>query len=84
MPACLAVGSVLTATITRWLLMPLVMNVFEPFTTKWSPSRTAVVVIDARSEPIPGSVIAIAVINSPEAIPGSQRCFCSSVASVRK
>ena len=33
----------------------------------------------ARSEPAPGSVIATAVISSPEAMPGSQRCFCSSV-----
>ena len=35
--------------------------------------------IDARSEPIPGSVMAIAVISSPATIPGSQRAFCSSV-----
>ena len=34
----------------------------------------------ARSEPIPGSVIAMAVISSPEAMPGSHRCCCSSVA----
>ena len=37
------------------------------------------VAIDARSEPMPGSVIAIAVISSPEPMPGSQRAFCSSV-----
>ena len=37
-----------------------------------------VVDIAARSEPMPGSVIAIAVISSPEAIPGSQRSRCSS------
>ena len=32
-----------------------------------------------RSLPAPGSVIAIAVIVSPDTHPGSQRCFCSSV-----
>ena len=30
-----------------------------------------------RSEPAPGSVMAIAPMNSPRAIFGSQRCFCS-------
>jgi len=39
----------------------------------------AVVAIDARSDPMPGSVMPIAVTSSPETIPGSQRCFCSSV-----
>ncbi|SKY52256.1 Uncharacterised protein [Mycobacteroides abscessus subsp. abscessus] len=34
----------------------------------------------ARSEPVPGSVMAIANMMSPEANPGSHRCFCSSVA----
>jgi len=33
----------------------------------------------ARSEPVPGSVLAMAVMSFPEAIPGSQRSFCSSV-----
>ena len=34
----------------------------------------------AKSDPVPGSVIAIARISSPDATPGNQRCFCSSVA----
>ncbi len=34
MPACFWVGSVFTAVITRSALMPLVMNVFAPLTTK--------------------------------------------------
>ena len=34
----------------------------------------------AGGEPVPGSVIAIAVMISPEQNPGSQRRFCSSVA----
>ena len=60
--------------------MPFVMKVLAPFTT-YSPSlRAAVAEIPARSEPVPGSVIAIAAISSPFTSPGSQRCFCSSVA----
>ena len=35
--------------------------------------------IAARSEPVPGSVIASAVISSPAAMPGSQRSRCSSL-----
>jgi hypothetical protein len=38
-----------------------------------------VVDIEARSEPMPGSVMAMAVTSSPEAMPGSQRSRCSSV-----
>ena len=33
---------------------------------------------------MPGSVMAMAVISSPEQMPGSQRSFCSSVHSERK
>ena len=36
--------------------VPLVMNAFSPVTTNWSPSRTAVVVSDARPVPASGSV----------------------------
>ncbi len=39
----------------------------------------AVVAIEARSDPMPGSVMAMAVISSPEAMPGSHRARCSSV-----
>ena len=39
----------------------------------------AVVVMEARSLPMPGSVMATAVMSSPEAMPGSQRAFCSSL-----
>jgi hypothetical protein len=42
---------------------------------------TAEVRMPCRSDPAPGSVIAIAEIRSPETSPGSQRCFCSSFAS---
>ena len=40
--------------------------------------------IDARSEPIPGSVMATAVIASPEQIVGNHRRFCSSFVRSRK
>jgi hypothetical protein len=60
--------------------MPLVMNVFAPLSTHPSPSLTARVLMPCRSLPVPGSLIAIAVISSPLQKPGSQRCFCSSVA----
>ena len=45
-----------------------------------SSDSLAVVFMPARSEPVPGSVIAIANMISPVTNPGSQRCFCSSVA----
>ncbi len=82
--AAFASGSVLATTMTRSELMPLVMNVFWPLRTQSSPSRTAVVRIPWRSEPAPGSDIAMAVMISPEQKPGSQRCFCSSVASLSR
>ena len=63
--------------------MPLVMKVLEPLRIQSapapSPSRWAVVLMPWRSEPVPGSVMATAVMISPEQNPGSQRCFCSSV-----
>ena len=64
---------------TTSLRMPLLMKVLEPLSTQWSPLSTALVRMPCRSEPAPGSVIAIAEISSPETSPGSQRCFCSSV-----
>ena len=64
--------------------MPLVMNVFDPLSTQPSPSLRAVVRMPCRSLPAPGSVIAMAVISSPLQKPGSQRCFCSSVARSRR
>src|SRR6185369_4068892 len=49
------------------------------FTALCSPSRSARVPIACRSEPAPGSVMAIAATRSPRAMRGSQRRFCSSV-----
>src|SRR5450759_2163221 len=49
------------------------MKVLEPLRIQSSPSRTAVLLRAARSEPPLGSVIAMAVMISPEQKPGSQR-----------
>ena len=79
-PIAPASASVLQTTITQSALMPLVMNVLAPLMTYSSPSRLAVVWMPWRSEPVPGSVMAIAVIISPVQNFGYQRFFCSSVA----
>src|SRR6185437_13003884 len=71
--------SVRATTMTRSDWMPFVMKVLAPLRTQWSPSRTAVVRTPCRSLPAPGSVIAIAPMHSPDAMPGSQRASCSSV-----
>ena len=55
------------------------MKVFCPLTTSSLPWRSAVVRIACRSLPVPGSVMAIAVITSPLAMRGSQARFCSSL-----
>lgn len=47
-----------------------------------SSESFAVVFMPARSEPVPGSVIARAHISSPETNFGRKRFFCSSVASI--
>ena len=79
MPFARALGSVLATTPTSPAWKPLEMNVFAPLITYSSPRRTARVLMACRSEPAPGSVMAIAPTSSPLAMRGSQRCFCSSV-----
>ncbi len=51
----------------------------RPLSTHSSPSRRAVVVMLWELVPASGSVIANAIVPVPSAMPGSQRCFCSSV-----
>ena len=58
------------------------MNVLEPLTIQSSPSRTAEVRIPCEVAARPGSVIAMAMMSSPLAMPGSQRFFCSLVGQV--
>ena len=65
MPLAPALLSVLATTITRSASQPLVMKVLEPLITYSSPSSTAVVFTPCRSEPVPGSVMAMAVTSSP-------------------
>ena len=77
-PRAFSSGSVLATTITRSACWPLVMKVFWPLTTYWLPAMRAVVRTAWRSEPVPGSVMAMAPTSSPVAIFGSQRRFCSS------
>ncbi|MCY1466127.1 hypothetical protein D9M71_843740 [compost metagenome] len=54
------------------------MKVLEPLMTYSSPSSTAVVFTPWRSEPAPGSVIAMAVTISPLTSFGRYLCFSSS------
>ena len=51
----------------------------RPLSTQSLPSRRAVVVMLCEFEPASGSVMPKAMMIEPSAIPGSQRCFCSSV-----
>ncbi|MNT54766.1 hypothetical protein D3C72_1919510 [compost metagenome] len=63
----------------RSAFRPLEMKVLLPLMTYSSPSRIAVVRIALRSLPVPGSVMPMARMYSPEQTLGSQRCFCSSL-----
>ena len=55
------------------------IQIFWPLSTHSSPSRRAVVVMLWVLVPASGSVIAKAIVPVPSQMPGSQRCFCSSV-----
>ena len=59
------VAPVRAATITRSAWMPLETNVLEPLSRQTSPSHLASEAIARRSEPVPGSVIAITGTVSP-------------------
>src|SRR5207248_2740751 len=61
-------------------ICPAVQKILVPLITQWSPSRTAVVVTAAESEPHPGSVIAIAPhLGLPSRKRLRKRSFCSGV-----
>ena len=55
MPRWPAAGSVLANTVYTWETPALVIHALRPFSTHWSPSRTARVVIEAASLPALGS-----------------------------
>ena len=54
-------------------------QVFCPFNTKWSSSRSARVAMAARSLPASGSDQPWAQISAPEAMAGRKRSCCSGV-----
>jgi hypothetical protein len=57
-------------TVKKSAMPPLVIQILVPFSTQSSPSRTAVVLIEAASEPDVGSVRQNAAIISPLASRG--------------
>ena len=78
MPRCfLAWGFVRTRQKIQSPCWPSVVQVFWPSTTQVSPSRTAVVRSDARSEPASGSENPCDHQMSSDAVRGRKRCFCS-------
>src|SRR4030095_13702402 len=61
-------------------MRPLVQKILVPFSTQWSPSRTAVAWMAEEPEPHDGSVIAIAAhFGSPPLKRARKRSFCSGV-----
>ncbi|MNV60402.1 hypothetical protein D3C71_1528630 [compost metagenome] len=65
-----ASGSVRAMTVNRPASGAFVMKHFSPFSTKLSPSRTAVVRRAVASEPACGSVRAKQPVSSPDAMRG--------------
>ena len=65
MPFAFSVASVFSATSSKSAIEPLVMKIFEPFTTYSSPRRSARVRIACRSVPPLGSLIATPARISP-------------------
>jgi len=83
-PRCLgASGSVRASRMPWWLVSAFEVHTFWPFTTHWSPSRSARVTNPARSLPAPGSLNSWHHISSPRSMAGMNRCRCSSVPSSR-
>ena len=80
MPACFFTsGSVRTSVKIQSPYWPSVVHVFWPLTTQSSPSRTAVVRSEARSEPASGSEKPCDHQMSRLAVAGRKRSFCSCV-----
>ena len=76
MPRCPVAAPVRAATTNTSARPALVMNILRPSSTQPSPVRRAVVVMPATSEPVPGSVTAMAATASPAASGASQRLRC--------
>ncbi len=62
-----------TAVVTKSARTPEVMKVLAPLTTKWSPSRRAVVRMPATSDPPSGSVTASEPTSSPASVGRTNR-----------
>ncbi len=71
-------SSVWAQTMATSATLPLVIHILAPLRIQSSPSRRARVRMLPGSLPASDSVSPKQPINSPAAIPGSQRCFCSS------
>src|SRR5262249_41536320 len=72
-------GSVRASRMAKSASDPQVVHTFWPLTTHSSPSRTARVASDARSEPAPGSLKSWHHFSSLRTIGPRNRRFCSSV-----
>ena len=68
-------GSSVAHTTTTSQRSPAVTKIFSPLSTQWSPSRRAVVRMEAESLPAFGSVMAMEAHLPPK------RAFCSGVAT---
>ena len=80
MPACLGTsGSVRTSSSHQFARWPSVFHTFWPLMTKVSPSSTARVRSDARSDPALGSEKPWHQMSSPRSMLGRKVRFCSSV-----
>ena len=72
-------SSVRAHTTATSAMEPFVIHILAPLRIQSSPSRTARVRIEPGSEPESASVRPKQPSRSPAAMPGSQRCFCSSL-----
>ena len=80
-PVCaFSPGEVIATTMAKSASLPPVMKVFSPLITQSSPSRRAVVLMFAASDPAPGSVIAKHESRSPSIVGSRNSFFCSSLA----
>jgi hypothetical protein len=83
MPLCFgASGSVRTNVSSQSASCAPEVHTFWPLTTKWSPSRTARVRSDARSDPALGSLMPSDAVRSPRSTGTAQSCFCCSLPNV--
>lgn len=63
----------------KWQWVALVVHSLVPSTRQPSPSRTALVRTEARSEPESGSLMPMQKKHAPAAIRGRIALFCASV-----